>query len=416
MRDIMTNNMNGGPQTRSLVLDLGTANTKSGWSTRADPDMVIPSVVGRGRHKGAMLTLGLKDSYVGRQAQTLQGILSLRQPFRQGCVQHWDDLELLWEYVWEQESRRIQVDPEADAEECQVLVSVPPLCPPEDWRRLAELLLEKTGVGGIYLANKSVLAMYGGGRTTGVCVDTGEDMTYIVPCWEGSPLPNATLIQKLGGKHVTDRLLGLLSHGKYSFPDDTFLLCRRGGRGGRGGFCVATRRDVVREAKERFCKVGNGIIGSSCKQEDEQVLRLPDGNIVVVGDEATAGPELLFKPELGKKKYSGLHELLFESVMRCEEKYRARLLSNIVLTGGNSKLPGMDVRLQKELTQMLPDNVGKKVNVRVHAQKGRDMFTWNGGSHLCSLSSFQRLWLTKQDYLETGATINVQEGTVYEQK
>ena len=61
---------------------------------------MVPSVVGRGRHKGAMLTLGLKDSYVGRQAQNLQGILSLRQPFRGGCVQHWDDLELLWDHVW----------------------------------------------------------------------------------------------------------------------------------------------------------------------------------------------------------------------------------------------------------------------------------------------------------------------------
>ena len=48
-----------------------------------------------------------------------------------------------------------------------VLVSVPPLCPPEDWRKLAEMLLEGTGVGGVYLANKSVLSMYGGGRTTG---------------------------------------------------------------------------------------------------------------------------------------------------------------------------------------------------------------------------------------------------------
>ena len=46
----------------------------------------------------------------------------------------------------------------------------------------------------------------------GVCVDTGADMTYIVPCWEGSPLPNATLILKLGGKHITDRLLVIFIH------------------------------------------------------------------------------------------------------------------------------------------------------------------------------------------------------------
>ena len=58
--------------------------------------------------------------------------------------------------------------------------------------------------------------------------------TYIVPCWEGTPLPDATLILRLGGKHVTDRLLHLLSNGKYSFSDDTFLLWKRGGRSKAG--------------------------------------------------------------------------------------------------------------------------------------------------------------------------------------
>ena len=56
-----------------------------------------------------MATLGLSDSYVGRQAQTLQGILNIRQPFKQGCVQHWDDLELLWDHVWKQELKRMRV-------------------------------------------------------------------------------------------------------------------------------------------------------------------------------------------------------------------------------------------------------------------------------------------------------------------
>lgn len=63
---------------------------------------------------------------------------------------------------------------------------------------------------------------------------------------------------------------------------------------------VVSRRDVVREAKERFCRIDpqNGL-KSSTKME-EQVLKLPDGNIVVVGEEATSGPELMFKPELAK--------------------------------------------------------------------------------------------------------------------
>ena len=95
---------------KSLVVDLGTAMTKAGWAGHGEPDITLPSIVGRGRHKKAMETLGLKDSYVGRQAQSLQGILSLQAPFKQGAVQHWDDLEVLWDYVWEKEAIHSNID------------------------------------------------------------------------------------------------------------------------------------------------------------------------------------------------------------------------------------------------------------------------------------------------------------------
>lgn len=383
--------------TNSLVLDLGTANTKIGWSSNNEPSFVFPTLVGRGRHKGAMHNLGLKDSYVGRQAQNLRGILSLHSPVAQGVVKNWEDLESLWAYATDCATSTIT----STSQEFNVLVSVPPLCPPEDWRRMGEILLDGSNVTGIYLANKSVLSMYGGGRTTGVCVDSGEDMTYIVPCWEGSPLPDATLILKLGGKHITDKLLNLLSEGKYSFPDDTFLIWKRGSKRANR-LCVASRIEVVREAKERYCSFSKSpfVPGKNTQTVAEQVLRLPDGNIVVVGEEAFAATELMFKPELVMKKYSGIHELVYDSIMRCDEKLRRRLLSNIMLTGGNSLIPGLDRRLEKELCNMLGPN--HDYDIKVLAQNGRENFTWNGGAHLCSLSSFQRLWLSAQDYQEVG--------------
>ena len=81
--------------------------------------------------------------------------------------------------------------------------------------------------------------------------------------------------------NFTDRLLNQLSHGKYSFPDDTFLLWKRGGKGGKSGsgsgrnrFCVASRRDIVQEAKESFCKFSDrGIPGTGSMNftaEEEQ--------------------------------------------------------------------------------------------------------------------------------------------------
>ena len=70
----------------SLVLDLGTAQVKHGWSTGGQPTAVFPTVVGRGRHKGAMQKLGLRDSYVGRKAQARRGILRC-QPDKH-CAAH----------------------------------------------------------------------------------------------------------------------------------------------------------------------------------------------------------------------------------------------------------------------------------------------------------------------------------------
>lgn len=122
----------------------------------------------------------------------------------------------------------------------------------------------------------------------------------------------------------------------------------------------------------------------------------------------------MFKPELAKcPQISGLHQLLVESLMRCEEKYRKILLGNIVLTGGNSLFPGFDKRLESEVAKLLPEDLASKVSIRVSSQKGRDNFTWKGGVHLCSLDSFQGLWLSQQDYMESGAKI--EEGTVLEQ-
>ena len=72
-----------------------------------------------------------------------------------------------------------------------------------------------------------------------------------------------------------------LSNGKYSFPDDTFLLWKKGGKAGKSGsgsgrnrFCVASRRDIVQEAKERFCKFADranlGAGGVAFSADEEQ--------------------------------------------------------------------------------------------------------------------------------------------------
>jgi actin-related protein len=57
--------------------------------------------------------------------------------------------------------------------------------------------------------------------------------------------------------------------------------------------------------------------------------------------------------------------------------------------------------MQKEITNLAP----QAMKVRIIAPPERKYSVWIGGSILASLSTFQQMWISKQEYDESGATI-----------
>ena len=86
----------------------------------------------------------------------------------------------------------------------------------------------------------------------------------------------------------------------------------------------------------------------------------------------------LFQPSLASKKSCGLSQLIYYSVLKCDEKIRSELLSNITLSGGNTKFPGFEKRLYQELSDLFDE----KTSIKVKALPNRELLGWVGGARL----------------------------------
>eukprot|EP00002_Diphylleia_rotans_P017892 TRINITY_DN3472_c0_g3_i2.p1 TRINITY_DN3472_c0_g3~~TRINITY_DN3472_c0_g3_i2.p1 ORF type:complete len:245 (+),score=57.41 TRINITY_DN3472_c0_g3_i2:201-935(+) len=238
----------------------------------------------------------------------------------------------------------------------------------------------------MYIAMQAVLSLYASGKTTGVVLDSGDGVTHCVPIYEGFTMPFCITRLDLAGRDVTEHLQ---------------LLLRRSG----SNFTTSAEKEIVRTIKEQVCYVAPGI-----KSERDFALStesnttdyiLPDGKKIKVGNERHQAPEILFQPSLCGRECMGVHEALTSTIQKADLDIRKTLYSNITLSGGSTLFQGYGDRLLHEVRKLAPEDI----KIRISAPPERRFLTWIGGSILASVGTFKRMWITAEQYHESGSAI-----------
>ncbi|XP_046855012.1 actin-like isoform X2 [Xenia sp. Carnegie-2017] len=191
----------------ALIIDNGSDTLKAGFSCFDEPQVFIPSLVGRPHTNSRQHIKFSSDSMeqyrVGHEAHVNRQFLTTSCPIENGIINNWDDMEKLWQYTFDQ----LDTTPKEKA----VLLTDIPSNSKQNREKIAEIMFEKFHCSSIYLANQGALSLYSHGLVTGVAVDCGHDVTQIASVVEGYTLPYATRCLPLGGKDLTMYLLKMLT-------------------------------------------------------------------------------------------------------------------------------------------------------------------------------------------------------------
>ncbi|KAL4480379.1 hypothetical protein ABPG74_020895 [Tetrahymena malaccensis] len=363
-----------------IVIDNGADTVKIGISGEDKPRIIIDSIGGEPK-------LGVNDEATNQKPACLFGQqlqqaklekkfeLEEKFPIQNGKIVDFDAIRDLYVYALDQ---LLQVN---EISSCNLLIIDSPLNPKAYKHKLAEILFDDMKVNSVLFQNSSSLSLFSTGETTGLVVESGHSLTTCIPVFEGFAIPHAFQHSYLAGQKMTEVLKEELKIPAGQLDDSVF-----------------------KDIKERMCYVARDyyvdVNGPTLLSLEEKSYELPDGSILEINNSQRYKPtEIIFNPSIIGDDSMSIPEMMIDTLHRCDVEFQEELYRNIVLCGGSSLFRGYLPRIEKELLNEVTNTINRK-DINFVQNTHRRYSAWIGGSMLGSLSTFQNLAITKNEYEE----------------
>ncbi len=130
----------------------------------------------------------------------------------------------------------------------------------------------------------------------------------------------------------------------------------------------------------------------------EKSYELPDGQVITIGNERFRCPDALCQFSFLGMEACGIHETTYKSIMKCDVDIRHVRWSHHV---------------PRDCWPYAEGGFCLGSLYKIIAFPERKYFVWIGGSILVSLSTFQQMWISKQEYNECRPLLSTASASKY---
>ncbi|KAF9909337.1 Actin- protein 6 [Lobosporangium transversale] len=445
---------------RTLVVDNGASTIKCGYADGNTSYRIIPNNITRSKTE--------RKAFIGDQLETCKDFSGLyyRLPFEKGLLTNWDVEKQVWDRIFT--GKVMPCDPSSTTLLIsEPILNLPNIATTYDQLVFEEYAFQSyTRMSAPQMAMyNEIPKLYGQKIGSGkkrvdcaVVVDSGYSFTHIVPFWKGKPILVGIRRINVGGKLLTNHLKEIISFRYWNMMDETHLvnevkeaccfisnnfwedldICKKSPRANKilqhyvlpdyssqqTGYIKGKRGTKKVKSKKTSSKMDIDIDQTEPEElgKDEEVenkessgdeydndieMTTPDDDeqVLTMNNERFTVPEILFHPSDIGMEQAGIPEAVVDAVSSCDEEIQGMLYANVVLIGGNARLPGFRRRVANDLRQLAPS----EYEVRVGIDSDPLGYGWRGAVRLATMdefaSEFKSRLVTRAEYLESGSTL-----------